>query len=124
MQNETINGSTHVELAKYCARTCHALNGVTQGRDVESLSSHIKRAIEDLGRYVNLVHSLLPAITGDARTMRNIESAVSEHRNGPHGLREQCPGPTKECLIAWRTELWETLRILGVRDCRFSVYKF
>ena len=56
--------------------------------------------------------------------MRNIESAVSEHRNGPHGLREQYPGPTDECLIAWRTELWEALRILGVRDCRFSVHKF
>ena len=56
-QNKMINDGALVELAKYCARTCHVLKDVTQGRDTGSLSSPRKKAIEDLGKYVNLAHS-------------------------------------------------------------------
>ena len=47
-----------VELAGYCARTCHVLKDVTQGRDADGLSGPGKEAVEDLGRYVDPVFPL------------------------------------------------------------------
>ena len=44
-----------VELAGYCARTCHVLKDVIQGRDADGLSCPSKEAVEDLGRYVDPV---------------------------------------------------------------------
>ena len=53
-----INDDALVELAGYCARTCHVLKDVTQERDADDLSGPSKKVIEDFGRYVNLAHSL------------------------------------------------------------------
>lgn len=52
----------------------------------------------------------------DNRIVRNIESVVSECSNHGHGSPEYHPGPTKEYLIAWRTEMWEILRVFDVRE--------
>ena len=59
-QNEMINDDTLVELAKDCAGTCHVLTGVTQERDLNSLSGPSKRAVEDLRRYANPANSPTP----------------------------------------------------------------
>ena len=96
------------------------LKDVTQGRDVDSLSGPSRKAIEDLERYDCLLHHLLFTITNDIRTMRNIESVVSERRNGVHGLPECHPGSTDDYLIRQRTELWEILRNLDVRGSQFT----
>ena len=53
------------------------------------------------------------------RTTHNIESMVNERQNGAH----DSPGSTEEQLTAWRTELLEVLRTLGVRDCQLAVPK-
>ena len=96
------------------------LKEVTQGRDVDSLSGPSRKAIEDLERYVDLLHHSLSTITNDIRTMRNIESVVSERRDGVHGLPECHPGFTDDYLIRRRTELQKILRILDVRDRQFT----
>jgi len=57
-----INDDALMEPAKYCARTCHVLKDVIQERDVDSLSGPSKKAIEDLGRYVNPAH---PSVNDD-----------------------------------------------------------
>ena len=48
-----INEGALVESVKNCARMCHVLKGVTQGRGVDSLSGSSQKAIEDLRRYVS-----------------------------------------------------------------------
>ena len=55
-----IDDDALVELAKDCARMCHVLKGVTQGRDLNSLSGPSKRAVEDLRRYANPANSSIP----------------------------------------------------------------
>ena len=45
-----INDDALVELARYCARMCHALKDVTRGRDAGSLSGPSKRAIKGFER--------------------------------------------------------------------------
>ena len=87
---------------------------MTQGEDAGSLSGPRKKAIEDLGRYADLVYSSPLMITSDIRTIDNIRSVVSECQNCAYDLRE-------ESLIAWRTELCEMLRILEVSDSQFTV---
>ena len=115
-----INDDALVELAKYCARACHVLKDVTQGRDVDSLSGPSRKAIEDLERYVDLLHHSLSTITNDIRTMRNIESVASERRNRVHDLPECHPGSTDDYLIRQRMGLREILRILDVRGREFT----
>ena len=43
-----------MELAKDCARTCHVLNTLADGRDANDLSGPSKKQIEDLGRCVRI----------------------------------------------------------------------
>ena len=119
-----MNDDGLVKLAKYCARTCHVLDNATHGRDVDSLSGPSKKAIEDLGRYVDLAHSSLSTITSGIRTMHDIESMVNEHRNCGRDLREHRSDSAKDCLIMWETELLETLRILDVCGGQFSAHNF
>ena len=96
------------------------LKDVTQGRGVDNLSGPSRKAIEDLERYVDLLHHSLSTITNVIRTMRNIESVVSERRDSVHDLPECHPGSTDDYLIRQRTELQEILRILDVRDRQFA----
>jgi len=49
-----IEEDSFVELAKLCARTCHVLNPVTEGKDVDNFSGPTKQ-IEDLRRCVDPV---------------------------------------------------------------------
>ena len=100
------------------------LNDATHGRDVDSSSGSSKKAIEDLGRYVDLAHSSLPTITSSIRTMRDIESMVNERRNCAHDLGECHSDSAKDYLITWKTELLETLRILDVCGGHFSAHDF
>ena len=116
-----INNDALGELTKYCARTCHVLRDVTQGRDEGSLSDTDKKALEDLGRYVDLVRPSPSTITNEVRIMRDIESMIRQCRNSAHKLRENHPSFTKERLIAWRVELSEILRTFDVRDCKFTL---
>ena len=44
------NDDSLVELAKYCAQTCHVLKRAIQGSDTDSLSDPSKKAIEDFER--------------------------------------------------------------------------
>jgi len=102
-----------VELAKDCVRTCHVLKTLTERRDVDLCGSG-NRQIEDLGRCVNRTQSSSLTITNDFRIVSRIASAVGDRANRPHDLREYHPGPTKEYLFAWRTEVLETLRAFDV----------
>ena len=123
-QNEMINDDALVELARYCARMCHVLGDVTQGMVTDSLGGPSKMAIDDLGGYVDLVHSSASTITSDIRILRNIKFVVSEHRKAVRDSQEHHPSSTEERLIAWRTELWEILRVLDVGGCKFVVPRF
>ena len=105
------NDDALVKLAKYCAGSCHVLKNMTKGREAD-LSGPNKKTIEDLGRYADLVHSSPSTITSGIRTMRNMESMVSERRKGAYDLREHHPSFTEEHLIAWTTELQEILNVL------------
>ena len=118
-----MNDDALVKLAKYCARTCHVLKDVTNGRNMDSLSDPIRNAIEDLGRCVDITRSPLSMITTVIRTMRNIESMINERRNRSHDSGEHRPDSAEDCLMC-RIELWETLRILDVCDDQFSARNF
>ena len=60
-------------------------------------------------------------MTNNTRTMRNIESVVSERQNSAYDLQERHPGSTEEYLITWKTELRTILSTLDVRDYRLTV---
>ena len=92
------------------------LKDVIQERDADNLSGPSWKAIEDLGRYVDLFYHSLSTITNDIRTMCNIESVISERLNSIHDLPVCHSGSIGDYLIRQRTELWEILRILNVRD--------
>ncbi|KAF9642586.1 kinase-like protein [Thelephora ganbajun] len=94
VRDEMIEEDSFTELAKLCIRTCHVLQTVTEGRDFDDLSGLIRRQIEDLGRNIH-----------------HIESAVRERADCAHDLRECHPRCTRECIIAWREELLEMLRV-------------
>ena len=101
---------------------CHALKTVAKGRDADNLSSSSKDQIEDLGRCVDPAQPTLAlTITADVRIMRNIESAVSERANCARDLRGYHLGPTEECLIVWKMEMWETLRAFDVRRVQLTI---
>ena len=119
-----INDDALVELAKCCARTCHVLKDVTQGKDTNILSGSSRKAIEDLGRYVDPAHRSLSMMMSDIRTMRNIKSVVSERRNDIHDPQERHSGSANEFLVTQRKELRGILRILNVCDRQFSVHNF
>ena len=82
-----IKEDSFVELASACARTCHLLTDVTEGRDVDNLSGPGRRQIEDLGRCVSPAQHSLMAITSDARIVRRIEFVVSQRANCNRDLR-------------------------------------
>ena len=77
-----MNDDALVELAKYCARACHVLKNVTQGKTTDSLSGSSRKAIEDLRRYVDPAHHSLSTITNDIRIVRNIETVIGERPSG------------------------------------------
>lgn len=81
------------------------LKSVTEGRDADNLDSLSRKRIEDLGRYVDPVQPSLLIITRSIRTVRHIESVVSERANCARDSRENRAELTKECLVAWRTEI-------------------
>ena len=118
-----IDNDAYVELAKCCTRACHVLKIATEGRGVESLSGPSKKQIEDLVRYVNPAKPSppLPTITSGISIVRHIESAVSAHANCARDLWERHPAPTKGCLIAWQTRIWEILRFFDVRSRPFTL---
>ena len=115
-----------VELTGYCARTCHVLKDVIQGRDADGLSGPSKaRRRSEIWEGVLIQSS--PSVDDEEqyqdqiRTMRNIKSVVNERQNNSYDLQERHPGSTEEYLIAWRTELRMILRTLDVRDNRLTV---
>ena len=55
------------------------------------------------------------------RIARDTEPTVSERRNVAYNLQEPHLGSTEGCATEWRTELWEILRTIYARDCRFTV---
>ena len=119
-----INDDALVELARYCARTCHVLGDGTQGMDTDGLGGPSRKAIDDLGGYVDLERSSTSTITSGIRIMHNIKFTVSERHKAVRNSREHHPGSTEECVTAWRTELWEILRVLDVGVCKFAVPRF
>ena len=112
-----IDDDAYVELAKCCTRVCHVLKTATEGRSVDSLSGPSKKRIEDLGRCVNPANSTPLTITSGISTVRHLESIVRERANYARNLREHHPGPTNECLIAWR----EILGFFDVRGCQLTI---
>ena len=116
-----IEEDSFVELANACVRTCHVLRDVTERRDVDNLSSPSRTRIEDLGRCVNLAQRSLLIITSDVRIVRHIELVVSERANCNRDSWGHDLGPTNECLIALRAEMWEILRVFDVRGFRFTI---
>ena len=116
-----IGDDAYVELALCCARACHVLKTAPEGKSVDSLSDPSKKQIENLGRCVDPVSSFLPIITSGIRTVRLIQSAVSERANCAGDLRGHYPGPTKERLVAWRTEIQEMQIFCDVCACHLSV---
>jgi len=104
-----------VELAKDCARTCHVLNTVTEESGTDDLSDLSNERIEDLGRCVNLAQSALPTMTGDIRIVHQIESVVRERASCACDSREHRPGPTRECLIAWRMGMLSVFDVCGLQ---------
>lgn len=105
-----------VELVRVCVRACHLLKAVTEGRDVDNLSSPSKKGIEDLGRHVDPSQQFLLLTTSDIRIVCHIEFVVSERASCGHDLPEDHPEFTKECFIAWQMEMWEILRLFDVRS--------
>ena len=113
-----------VELARACAKACYVLKTVTEGRGIDNLSGLSRKQIEkigDLGRCVNPTLPFPLTIMSDNRVVRHIESAVSERANCDHDSPEHHPGPTKECLIAWQTEMWAILGLFDVRSFQFTI---
>ncbi|KAF9643932.1 kinase-like protein [Thelephora ganbajun] len=84
VREEMTEEDSFVELAKLCVRTCHILQAVTEGRDFDNLSGHIRQQVEDL-----------------EGTIRHIESTV----------RERADWCTRKYIIAWREELCEKLSV-------------
>jgi hypothetical protein len=116
-----IDDDAYVELAKFCTGACHVLKTATGGRDVGSLSGPSKEQIEDLGRCVDPAKPSPLTIISDIRTVRHIESVARERANCARDLREYHPGPTKECLVAWRAEIREILGFFDVRGYHLTV---
>ena len=116
-----IKEDSFVELARACARTCRTLKTVTEGRDVFDLSGLSRKRIEDLGRCVDPAQCFLPPITRNNRIIRNVESVVSERANSTRDLPVHHPRSTEENLTAWRTEMWEELRLLDVRGFQLTM---
>ena len=112
-----------VELTGYCARTCHVLKDVTQGRDADGLSGPRRRSKIWEGMLIQSSPSVddEEQYQDQIRTMRNIKSVVNERQHNSYDLQERHPGSTEEYLIAWRTELRMILRTLDVRDNRLTV---
>ena len=57
----------------------------------------------------------------DNRIIRNIESGVIETANCARDPPEHHPRSTEDNLIAWRTEMWEKLRLFGVRGFQLTI---
>ena len=105
-----------VELAKDCVRMCHMLKAVNEESDMHNFCGSSMNRISDLGRYIDLSRHIYRLLTGNIRIMRHIESMVSERAHCAHDTREYLSESTKECVIAWQTEMWEILRVFDVCD--------
>lgn len=79
-----INDDALVELAGYCARTCHVLKEVTQGRGTDGLSCPSEEAIEDLRRYVDSAH---PSVGDDKRHQNHAQHRVHSQRTPEQRLQ-------------------------------------
>ena len=110
-----------VELAKDCANVCHVLKSATEGRDVDNLDGPSKKRIEDLRRCVHPVQTSLLNVTNDIRMVCHIESLVGEWADCAHDSRKHYHESTKECLMVWRAEIREMLRVFDVRDSQFAI---
>jgi len=116
-----IDDDALVGLAKYCIRACHTLRTATEGRNTDSLSRPVRKAIKDLKKYVHPTQSSLSIITSNIRIMRRIESKVGECAVGTSYHR---PGSTGLYPALWEREIQKILVIFGVCDNRFGVVKF
>ena len=81
----------------------------TEGRDVDGSRGSNKKQVKNLGRCANSAQFSLLVTIDDIRTARHIESAVRERANCARDSRGYHPGPTNECTITWRVNLWGTL---------------
>jgi len=121
---DQIKGDSFIELAETCSRKCHVLKGRAEGRDADDLGglNLNKEIVEDLARCADAAQSSLLTITSYLRTVRDIESVISERVNCTLDLQEHHPGFTNECLIAWLAKVWEILGVLDVRASRFALH--
>ena len=113
-----IHDDALVGLAKYCIGACHTMRTVTEGRDTDSLSRPVRKAIKDLEKYVHPTQSSLSIITSDIRTMRRVESKVGEWAVGASYHR---PGSTGLYPALWEREIQKILVIFGVCDNHLGV---
>jgi len=121
---DQIKDDSFTELAETCSRKCHVLKGRAEGTDVDDSGglNLNKEKVEDLARCADTAQSSLLTITSDLRTVRDIESVVSERVNCALDLQEHHLGFTNECLIAWLAKVWEILRALDVRTSQFTLH--
>jgi hypothetical protein len=98
------------------------LKTATEGRSVDSLSGPSKKRIEGLGRCVDSANSSPLTITSGISIVHHLESIVRARANCARNLREHHPGPTKECLIAWR-EILGFFDVRGYQPAMFTVPK-
>lgn len=117
-----IEDDLFVDLARICVKTCHVLKMLTDGRDVDELSGPDEKQIEVLERCADPVQPSPLIMMGDIRTVRSIESAVRERGSCVRDSRGYYPGPTNECVIAWRVTLREALNIFDVSGHRLTVF--
>ena len=54
-----IDDNAFVELAKSCVGVCHVLKTATEGRGEDGLNGPVRKAIQDLEKYVNSAHPSL-----------------------------------------------------------------
>ena len=109
-----------VGLAMCCIEACYALRAVVGGRHVDGLSGPVKKAIESLEKYVDSARPYLSIVTSDVRTVRRIESKISEYALGAN----HHPGHTGAYPIMWKMEIQRILGTVGVRDCCFRALYF
>ena len=103
-QDEMINDDALVELAKSCARACNVLKNVTQGRDMNGLSSPSKKAVEDLGRYANPTNSFISMANDNERHQNLMQHRVHGHRTAGRHPRFSRNPPQAHRQVPHRVE--------------------
>ena len=116
---DEVKDDSLIELAETCAIKCQVLKSRTEGRDTDDMGSpYPNEKIEDLGRCVDPAQSSLLPMTSGIRTVRHIESVITERANCAQDSRGHHTGFTDERLIAWMTKIRETLKAFDV--CGFQ----